>query len=1275
MSQTFHDFQLRGRIEQLDLIVARRNALLRELFYMVQTTRQEMIFVSPGCEAEDSDLQTFLERFDLSKDPNQGSITNFKEDLSLSDRLPPQPSHSAFPSTPSRIESNRATRGQADIVDLVDLSSSTPTKSHHNLSSDEIQTRADVPSLPLLKDVDESSLLNDNRSAEDSDEDNDELDLIGSSAFSREGERRQAYTATTNTSEQDTPLQIPSYPVSADIAEEPVVGDISMEGPEEPVPESSGAEIESEERVKKPSIDGLDDDDNMQAGPFEESSSGHSPKRESMDVDQDVVNGTLQKPVMGDALEVAGAGNIPLPQPNEMHSERKELDDSPAVVDSLSDKKCSPELLTPRNLPIKIDLPPIVQEDILIPAPSNPRGDQVYYIDTSAASKSLEAPISPVHYRQQYDPQYKIPPLNVLPAEFSRKTKATKRKKERERDKSDGKKDRDEVLPMGVSRWGATVLANPVWKKVSRATKCLSTREWGVAMTELRLIRTLERIDSLKADGRWSFRQPKKQRGIGGLVKTHWDYLMDEMKWMRIDFREERRWKMALAYNLSTAVLEWHAAGTPEQRLRAGICVKWQPSFFKDDPDGASEGMSLNESHQEQLNPSLLGVDYGSEDDDEDEQDKIIDALEPATLIKDSLDTANELRPKDEEVDDQSALRLIHDTVLDNAEADQLMPANEGDHLGTAENVNAYLRPTSTNPILGSKSSSQSANGDGDAQTASAKLSKSVLAPLREQIAYCEGTQLFTDFDCHIDVSTVLQNKDLNVHLDLATLFPDLQPLGLLDVHRGPGPVPNEGKKRIEKRSDRDDPNKRIEDTTYTKLYPTGRFMYTKPTLLGPLQPSKRWKTDRWLSTEETSVVPDDGSGRIPDDSSNELFDGRLNPTTSNFALQIHASSKDKDARKRAADHVWSTSDDALLKSLVDKYTNNWPLIAECYNASRLTVPTDRRTPSDCLERWKGRWGSERKPLAIEATQAPVDDHSVSGSSGQMTTRGVKRLASASISSPVNPGVVHSSESKKRRRHILLQESMRRAAKKRAEAAQKVLTNQRKTPAIHETHNQYNKLPKLSPMDLSRMKAEKDARDSQDLAMARQRQGLLMREQAQRVATIPTAPAPLQPQQGTSQSQPQPVQQVPPPLTQQQQQQQQQQQHQHSQMSQLHQLQAQQQAIQSQRSTGATSTIPNRSARLSTAVNARPLSQQGQHLQQGRGVQVPAPLQAGAQTNLSQQNLLTQSQNNGNVFYGLPPNLTQEQLMLAIQTAQQHQQHQQQQPTNQASPNGFITQP
>ena len=45
---------------------------------------------------------------------------------------------------------------------------------------------------------------------------------------------------------------------------------------------------------------------------------------------------------------------------------------------------------------------------------------------------------------------------------------------------------------------------------------------------------------------------------------------------MRTDFREERKWKVALAYNLSTAVLEWHAAGSLEERIRSKICVLWK---------------------------------------------------------------------------------------------------------------------------------------------------------------------------------------------------------------------------------------------------------------------------------------------------------------------------------------------------------------------------------------------------------------------------------------------------------------------------------------------------------------------------------------------------------------------------------------------------------------------------------------------------------------------------------------------------------------------------
>ena len=50
-----------------------------------------------------------------------------------------------------------------------------------------------------------------------------------------------------------------------------------------------------------------------------------------------------------------------------------------------------------------------------------------------------------------------------------------------------------------------------------------------VAMTELKLIKAFDRIDALIEAGSWGFRQPKKQRSVGGSLKTHWDYLLDEM--------------------------------------------------------------------------------------------------------------------------------------------------------------------------------------------------------------------------------------------------------------------------------------------------------------------------------------------------------------------------------------------------------------------------------------------------------------------------------------------------------------------------------------------------------------------------------------------------------------------------------------------------------------------------------------------------------------------------------------------------------------------------
>ena len=344
---------------------------------------------------------------------------------------------------------------------------------------------------------------------------------------------------------------------------------------------------------------------------------------------------------------------------------------------------------------------------------------------------------------------------------------------------------------------------------------------------------------------------------------------------MRIDFREERRWKMALAYNLSTAVLEWHFAKTAEERDRAGIVVKWRRPHVEeaeeDLPDTSAMDISQDESQLVADKPThaLLGINYDSDEDEEDETEKeqpnVVDSLEPASVVQDVLDNSGEIHPKNEEVDDQAALQLMR-----MADATEPQPISNADLKLEAGQA---LKSSSDNPILtGSKSSSQSTNGDNEPTPA--KTPKSALAPLRERIVYEDD--LFLDVTSAAKATMKSETDESGAHdlhstLDLTTLFPDLQPLNILELSAAPVLSIPEGKKKLEKKTwDRDDPTRRLEDTTYTKLYPTGKFMSSKPTLIGPLQPAKRFKDGQWLPIDPSPVLPDVESGsKLPEDSNN----------------------------------------------------------------------------------------------------------------------------------------------------------------------------------------------------------------------------------------------------------------------------------------------------------------------------------------------------------------------------------------------------------------------
>lgn len=142
-----------------------------------------------------------------------------------------------------------------------------------------------------------------------------------------------------------------------------------------------------------------------------------------------------------------------------------------------------------------------------------------------------------------------------------------------------------------------------------------------------------------------------------------------------------------------------------------------------------------------------------------------------------------------------------------------------------------------------------------------------------------------------------------------------------------------------------------------------------------------------------------------------------------------------KDAQKRVVDQHWTQKDDLLLKSLVEQYPNNWPLIADAFNSSRVTISIDRRIPWDCFERWSARWGPGsslvRDPSEVGSPSIPGGMSTPAPATrDQMTTRGVKRLASVSVGGIASPGS-SAHEPKKRRRHNLMPDVIRKAAKKR----------------------------------------------------------------------------------------------------------------------------------------------------------------------------------------------------------------------------------------------------
>jgi chromatin modification-related protein VID21 len=344
---------------------------------------------------------------------------------------------------------------------------------------------------------------------------------------------------------------------------------------------------------------------------------------------------------------------------------------------------------------------------------------------------------------------------------------------------------------------------------------------------------------------------------------------------MRVDFREERRWKIALAFNLVHAVMEWYEAGSLEERVRRGICVLWKRPRSTDSQEEGSQSMACNAVGSRQVDSGSgatskaesTPVDNDNSDEDSDEeqereQQDVIEALDPSNAVREAFEDAElqlenhrtpDIQPKLEYIEDSSALH--RGASLNAMEVEPTSMNRSVAALPQAEPVEPTgLKLLSENPLLGTPD----ATGGTVSGSSKPKSKGSLFAPLREQIVFSDMDKLILDLD-ELDLvksMSSLSTADAAMSVppplpDLAEIFPDMQTFGLLEV---PPTTGVDGKKKSG-RGDKDDPNKRTEDTTYMKVLPSNDFMYHRTTLIGTLQPSKHYHDGQWHDLDEAAVV------------------------------------------------------------------------------------------------------------------------------------------------------------------------------------------------------------------------------------------------------------------------------------------------------------------------------------------------------------------------------------------------------------------------------------
>ncbi|KAI1102648.1 hypothetical protein F4804DRAFT_312319 [Jackrogersella minutella] len=173
----------------------------------------------------------------------------------------------------------------------------------------------------------------------------------------------------------------------------------------------------------------------------------------------------------------------------------------------------------------------------------------------------------------------------------------------------------------------------PLDQILHQAHKTLSTPDSYTHIFDNQACKVLKRVYHLQHHNKWSLRQPKRCPEPTR-QPCHWDVLLKEMRWMRTDFREERKWKMATARNLAYACAEWVSAST-EDRKALQVNAIISPSALVDPSEVTSTSTNQPQHSDNQPTPDLIQStesDSPVEPDDE-PHEGIIDTIAPSAIF------------------------------------------------------------------------------------------------------------------------------------------------------------------------------------------------------------------------------------------------------------------------------------------------------------------------------------------------------------------------------------------------------------------------------------------------------------------------------------------------------------------------------------------------------------------------------------------------------------------------------------------------------------------